>query len=532
MERLRFFRPLVAVILGLGTLPAQTLPPLIVPKTVVKNESSDAFFATGQIPRLDLTITKEDIDKLTREPRNLVSLTISEPGQPSLIKCSVKLKGSAGSFRQITEDRPGFSLRTAKTKKTQEFHGLTKFMLNNCAQDGSMLHELMAGEMARSVGVPASRCTHAFVSLNGKKLGTYVLKEGFNRDFLTKFFKDTSGHLYDGGFCQEINPNLEVDHGDPDEKVRLTELIGATGEKNPALRQQRMERILDIDAYFRHLALENILCHWDGYSFNRNNYRIYEDPSTGKFYFILHGMDQVFGDARWDVFRDPSSAVSNALWDNRAMRERYRTQFQLVYDKSFRNTDWATRTLEVAAAAKAKLMPIDPEEAKRFDGRGKEAANQIRARMDGLRNRLADIQSIRQAGGKIALGKYTWAWSSDKGQAKETSFEGRDCFVLNAGAEMKVDYRLKLAVSPGRYRFTGQIKTKNIVGPPGDKESGAYLRLSGARGMAGTLGTTPGWIPVSFEFSADENDPVLVIELKATAGQVGFAKDSLTLTRL
>lgn len=529
MARLTPTLRLAALLLGLGTLSAQTLPPIIIPKTVVKNESPDTLFSGGLIPRIELNISKENMDKLAKSPRDFVTVTIGEPGQATLEKCSVKLKGSAGSFRQITEDRPGFSLRTAKSKKGQEFHGLTKFQLNNCAQDGTMLHELMAGEMARSVGVPASRCTHAYVTLNDKKLGTYVLKEGFNREFLGKFFKDTTGHLYDGGFVQEINPEMEVDQGDPTEKIRLTELLGAVAEKNPGLRAQRMERILDIDAYFRHLALENILCHWDGYSFNRNNYRLYEDPGSGKFYFMLHGMDQVFGDARWDVFRDPSGAVANALWDNRAMRERYRTQLALVYDKAFRNTDWPKRTLEVAAIAKAKMQAIDPEEAKRFDQRGQEAANQIRARLEGVRDRLADFQATRQPGFKVNLSKYAWSWSSDKGQAKEQAFEGRDCFALNAGPEKKIDYRLKLAISPGRYRLAGLLKTSNIAAP---KTAGAQLRLSGARNLAGLTGTTPNWTAVSFEFSADENDPVIVLELEADAGRVWFDRNSLTLTRL
>ena len=529
MARLSPTLRLAAILLSLGVVSAQTLPPIIVPKTVIKNTSPDALFSGGVIPRIELNITKENLDKLTREPRNFVTLSIGEPGQATLEKCSVKLKGSAGSFRQITEDRPGFSLRTAKSNKGQEFHGLTKFQLNNCAQDGTMLHELMAGEMARSVGVPASRCTHAYVTLNGKKLGTYVLKEGFNREFLGKFFQDTTGHLYDGGFCQEINPNLEIDQGNPAEKVRLTELLGAVAEKNPALRAQRMERILDIDAYFRHLALENILCHWDGYSFNRNNYRLYEDPGSGKFYFMLHGMDQVFGDARWDVFRDPSSAVSNALWDNRAMRERYRTQLQLVYDKAFRKTDWPKRTLEVAASAKAKMQAIDPEEAQRFDQRGREAADQIRGRLEGVRSRLADFESTRFIGGKLALGKYAWSWSSDKGQAKEQAFDGRDCLALSAGAEEKVDYRLKLALSPGRYRVAGLIKTQAVVASP---QGGAQARLSGSREAGGLTGTTPQWKPFSFEFSADVTDPVIVLELQAKSGQVWFDRNSLSLTRI
>jgi len=526
LERLRPF-----ALLAFGTLvaAAQTLPPIVVPKPPA-NASPDALFA-GTVPRIELTISKENIDKLAKNPRDYVTLTIKEPGFADLEKCSVKLKGSAGSFRQINEDRPGFSIRTSKSKKHQEYRGLTKFQLNNCAQDGTRLLEMVAGEMARRSGVPASRCTHAYVVLNGKPLGTYVLKEGFNTEFLGYFFKDTGGHLYDGGFVNEIDGNIEVDHGDPDEKVRLTELIGATKEPNPLRRLQRMDRILDIDAYFRHLALEQILCHWDGYSFNHNNYRFYEDPSTGKFTFILHGMDQVFGDDRWYVFRRPGALVPNALLGERVMRERYREQFLAVYEKNFRTVDWPKRVLEMAANSKAKLTPIDAAEGRRFDEWGRQAADRVKHRLDAVRAQLEDVAQLRAIGGKASLAKYAWERNADEKEASERDHDGRACLYVTAGAKKGGDFRCTLAVGPGRYRLTGMVKTAGIVPGNDEKSKGARLRISGLNGVPALTGTGA-WRQAAVEFSVAEADPVLVLELRAEAGEAWFDRNSLTLTRI
>lgn len=523
------FRHATLLLGGALALSAQTLPPLVIPKPPA-DVSPDALFA-GVVPKLELTITKENLDKLAKNPRDFVTLSIKEPGFADLAKCSVKLKGSAGSFRQITEDRPGFSLRTAKAKKHQEYRGLTKFQLNNCAQDGTMLLEMTAGEMARRAGVPASRCTHAYVVLNGKPLGTYVLKEGFNTEFLKPFFKDTSGHLYDGGFCNEIDGNIEVDHGDPDEKVRLTELIGATKERSPVLRLQRMDRILDIDAYFRHLALEQILCHWDGYSFNHNNYRFYEDPSTGKFTFILHGMDQVFGDDRWYVFRRPGSLVPNALLGDKAMRARYREQFLAVYEKNFRSVDWPKRILEMAANTKAKLTPIDAAEAARFDQRGKDAADRVKHRLAAVRAQMEDVAQLRAIGGKASLGKYAWERHADEKEAEEQAYEGRSCFRVTAGPKKGGDFRCPLDLGPGRYRLTGMVKTAGVVAGADEKNKGARLRISGLNGVPALAGDN-GWRQASVEFSVADAEAVLVLELRAEAGQAWFDRDSLTLTRI
>jgi len=531
VESLRpFFRHAALLVGAAFVLSAQTLPPLIVPKPPVVNVSPDALFA-GTVPKLELTISKEGIDKLTKNPRDYVTLTLKEAGGVTLEKCSVKLKGSAGSFRQITEDRPGFSIRTAKSKKSQEYRGLTKFQLNNCAQDGTMLLETIAGEMARRSGVPASRCTHAYVVLNGKPLGTYVLKEGFNSEFLSYFFKDTKGHLYDGAFCNEIDGPIEVDHGDPDEKVRLTELIGATKEQNPPLRLLRMDRILDIDAYFRHLALEQIMCHWDGYSFNRNNYRFYEDPTSGKFTFILHGMDQMFGDDRWYVFRQPSALVPNALLGDKRMRDRYRDQFFAVYEKNFRAVDWPKRILELAANTKAKLTTFDVEEAKRFDQRGKDAADRVKHRLDAVRAQLEDVAQLRSLGGKVNLAKYAWDRNADEKEGEEQAFEGHWSFHLKAGPKKGGDFRLQLATGPGRYRLTGMIKTAGVVAGKDEKDKGLRLRISGLSGVPALAGDN-GWKQVSVEFSVAEADPILVLELRAAAGEAWFDRDSLTLTRI
>jgi hypothetical protein len=343
--------------------------------------SPDALFA-GALPRLDLRLEPAALKALEKDPREWADFVLVEAGGATLKDCHIKLKGSAGSFRPITDPRPGFSIRTDKTLKKQEFRGLGKFQLNNCAQDGTMLLEMLAGEMARKAGVPASRCTHAWVSLNGKPLGPYVLKEGFNSEFLSYFFKDTKGHLYDGGFVADIRPDMEVDRGDPKDSRRLKELIGACQEPDPAKRAERLNAVLDVDAYLRHLAMEQVFSHWDGYSFNRNNYRLFENRADGRFHFILHGMDQVFGDDRWYVFRRPGGLVPDALWSYPAIRARYREQFVQVYERALRPIDWPRRALVAAEAVQLRLRPVSAEESKRFTDRGREASERIARRLD------------------------------------------------------------------------------------------------------------------------------------------------------
>jgi len=56
-----------------------------------------------------------------------------------------------------------------------------------------------------------------------------------------------------------------------------------------------LEKVLDVDRFIRMLAMEVVLCHWDGYMMNRNNYRIITTWIQDRLLFLPHGMDQTFG---------------------------------------------------------------------------------------------------------------------------------------------------------------------------------------------------------------------------------------------
>jgi hypothetical protein len=242
-------------------------------------------------------------------------------------------------------------------------------------------------------------------------------------------------------------------------------------------------------------------------------------------------MDQVFGDERWYIFRRPGAAVPNALLDNPAIRERFRAQFFNVYEKNFRTYDWPKRVLEMAANTKAKLTPINAEEAKRFDERGKQAAAQVKRRLDAIRIQLDDAAQLRIMSGKASLTKYAWERQAEEKEAEDQAYEGRSCFHLTAGAKKGGDFRLQLSTGPGRYRLTGMVKTVGVVAGKGEQDKGARMRISGLSGVPALTGSNS-WRTLSVEFSAAEADPVLVLELRADAGQAWFDRNSLVLTRI
>jgi hypothetical protein len=207
---------------------------------------------------------------------------------------AVKLKGADGSFKPI-DQKPCFTVNLDMFKGAERFHGMKKFHLNNANEDPSFLRQLICGEIARAGGVPAVRCTHAFVRLNDRDLGLYVFTEGFTKDFLAQFYKDPQrrslrrglmqGHRR--GLCRRTKADIRFPrHSNNSSQPAAKRMRGAL-EK--AWRDSRPGTVRLVS---RDGALLGV---GDGYNFFHNNYRLYHDPVSAKLSVHMHGMDQPLG---------------------------------------------------------------------------------------------------------------------------------------------------------------------------------------------------------------------------------------------
>ena len=192
----------------------------------------EAFFADPAVHIFKLQVNQEGLNSLRQNPREFVPATV-QAGQVTYTNVAIHLKGTLGSFRNLNE-KPAFTLNFSKFSPGQKFHGLRSIHLNNSVQDGTRMCEYLSGELFRAAGVPATRVSFAQVELNGRKLGLYVLKEGFSKDFLSIYFQRTRGNLYDNDPGKEITARLEKDSGDgPDDWSDLKRLSAATRESDP-----------------------------------------------------------------------------------------------------------------------------------------------------------------------------------------------------------------------------------------------------------------------------------------------------------
>jgi spore coat protein CotH len=349
------------------------------------NKESEAFFKSDKVIHIEIDIGKKELDSLRREPRKYVKATLKVEGQvyPDI---GLHVKGAAGSSRGI-DDKPGLTLNMDKFDGEKLFHGMDKFHLANSVQDASYVSEFICGELFRAAGVPASRVSFATVTINGRKRGMYYLKEGYDKNFLKQYFKNTDGNFHDGGFLREIDQPLQLLRSKNDVKDRadLKALNAAARIADAKQRFEKLEKVLDMDRFISYLALEAITWDWDGYPMNRNNYRIYHDPARDKLIFLPSGMDQMFGNPGGPILPGFQGLVATSVINTPEGKKRYFARMAEIQKDIFQPEKLVKRLDELQARIQPALTAVDK-------GAGQGYPAQINRMKDLIRQRAKSVE--------------------------------------------------------------------------------------------------------------------------------------------
>jgi hypothetical protein len=264
------------------------------------------------IDAIALQLPPASFETLEKEPEvNYVDGTFSmaeSDGTPgglgpfsAPIAVGIRLKGGNGSFRELKDEKAAFKIKFNQVKG-QKFLGLKKLTLNNMVQDPSMLHETMAYEAFRTLGVPAPRTGYANVYVNGVNYGVHLNVETYDDISLPRWFATTQ-HLYEADtpgvdVTSGSAGAFEVDEGDEVDRADLEALIAAT-DSGVGDWSDGMAAVADLEEMTRMWAVERYAGHWDGYAgidaaFRPNNYYLHGDES-GLFSMLSWGTDQTWG---------------------------------------------------------------------------------------------------------------------------------------------------------------------------------------------------------------------------------------------
>ena len=275
--------------------------------------TSDDLWPADRVLDIQITLPDEDWDKLRHQGRDLMAwfhASRKERSPPSPFtyvladvtidgvefpRVGLRKKGFVGS---MSTARPSLKVKFNYTDESGRFDGISKLTLNNSQQDHSLVSQFLGYALFNAAGSPASRCAFAKVTVNGESLGVYTHVESIERPFCQREFGSDEGVLYEGSnvdFFDGWADGFEHEFGKGEVgRKKIQELIDLLNPVERLVTEEEIGRVVDLDAFYTFWAVESLLCFWDGYSANRNNYFIYLNPKTDRFHFVPWGADILF----------------------------------------------------------------------------------------------------------------------------------------------------------------------------------------------------------------------------------------------
>ncbi len=429
-------------------------------------------------------------------------------------------------------------MNIGKYKKDQRFHGMDKFHLNNAVQDETYLSEWLGSEIFRQAGYPAPRVGHVRLWINDRDLGLYVIREGFDEGFLKRTFGAADGNLYDGGFVQDIDSELELDSGDdPDDREDLIGLALACYEPDPVVRREQIAKRLDVDQFLSFMALERLCGHWDGYTLNMNNYRIFFPPN-GKAVFLPHGMDQLFGDPGAGLYDHTAPLLAAAVMQSDELRTSYQERLRSL-SKLLQPVDpWLNQIDELRNRLRPILDELDTELSQTHQDRINELKDRVRQRAELVPELIENGMPMPlefNADGYAALIDWYPSVEAEEVKVEEVDRNGVACYAIERErfGDFSSSWRQQVILPRGKYVLEAKLKTEGVIPIPDDQGRGAGIRRS-QLGRSNEQVGTQDWTPVTYELQVREDQRMVewVLELRARTGKAWFDRDSLKLRRI
>ena len=344
-------------------------PPLLTEEEIADQEIDDSWiFSDERILEVEISLTAGAANALGREPREDVSAEIVIDGL-ELEPVGLRLAGKLGSYRDLS-GKPKFRIDFNKFSEGQRFFGLESLALNNGVQDCSFLKEPAAYRIYRDAGAPGSRTGFAHVTVNGADYGLYLIVEYPDDRFLRRNFAEPDGNLYDGkyvlyddwsytllDFYDDLVPLYALEEGEDVQNADVQAIADALDEHagTPEF-YDALGELVDWPSFHRHIALEQLVGHNDGYALNINNNRLYFDPSQeGRMTMLTWDLDNSFLiDYEWGFsWSSPGARLVYWCWQDSVCKEAQRQSVISVLDATDIPAllDWYDALAELTLAA-------------------------------------------------------------------------------------------------------------------------------------------------------------------------------------
>jgi spore coat protein CotH len=265
--------------------------------------SAERQLRPDAIVDLALTLDAAAIASLEADGEKDVRGTLAVAGsnrQRKPLDVEVRIKGQKGSKRSF-DHKPALRIGLLNGSRILGFEHLT---LNNMVQDQTMLHEAAGYQVYADAGVIVPETTYVRLTVNEQPYGLYLLVETIDRGFLSRRFGNATGILYEGAYGTDLRTGdeekFELDEGKDPGRKQLARLIRAVEAPGDGV-FYGTDALIDTRSFLSMMAVAVLVADWDNY-YSANNYRIYWNPATSRWFFIPTGIDQTFVKEEVSIF--------------------------------------------------------------------------------------------------------------------------------------------------------------------------------------------------------------------------------------
>jgi spore coat protein H len=287
---------LIACLVQVNSLLAQNINPGV-----------DEVFRPDEVAEIRLTLSPEDKAFLlafenryseTYKPANFTMIN-SQLNVTLSTAVGVRLRGNTSRGH----DKKGFKI-DFREYGGSKFKGYKKFNLKPDVNDPTMIRELLTLKYYREMNVPAARTHHVRLYMNDEYMGIYLNVEQIDDEFLNQRHGHEEGFLYKCSFGANLLDNEQIDNlalyeselnEENDTRAELHHFVDVLNNTPKAQFAEKIKEVFDVEGYLRQLAVESLLGHWDGYSFNMNNYYLFYNGETGLMEFFPYDADNTWG---------------------------------------------------------------------------------------------------------------------------------------------------------------------------------------------------------------------------------------------
>jgi hypothetical protein len=227
----------------------------------------------------------------------------------------------------------------------------------NANTDPTLMRTVLSMHIARQY-VAAPKANFVRVVINGENWGVYANAQQFNKEFVADNFGTTKGMrwkvpqgngqigglTYQGDDPGRYRRTFQIKSKDePEAWSALIDLAKTLSETPAESLEAALASRLNIDAYLRFLALDNVMASGDAFFQRASDYSLYRHPD-GQFQFVFHDTNEMFSMGGRGVELSPLVAQNDAtkpiiakVLAVPALRARYLAYVREIAEKSL---DW------------------------------------------------------------------------------------------------------------------------------------------------------------------------------------------------